>query len=188
MPLNFPVLYKSMDIRAESVIAQAIQSAISDAEQLWTPEKFDGPFATKGFGIRKMTAADFSKNGTAGWTGWLSTMWGVSIAQASTWSEWISAGVTLSDSCYFVICGFFNYDATPDIEAIKVTADGIEYPVTDLSEMNGWDIATAWSSHPIVVRPEKGIRVQLKARTAGQKHFGLLGYTIGKRSYLITAL
>ena len=51
-------LYKSMDIRAEAAISQAVQMAIADAESLWAPKKFDGVFPTKGFGIKRLEASD----------------------------------------------------------------------------------------------------------------------------------
>lgn len=190
--LNFPVLYKSMDIRAEQVIAQAVQAAISDAEALWQPEKFDGVFPTKGFGIRRLTARDMmgtnGAGGTSIWAGDSGGCWTLSIAAAShAWTNIIS-GAMVSDSCYLVLTGFFNLDGAPDIDAIKISADGIEYPIIDLQEMYGWDVANAYFTHPIIIRPEKTFTVAACARLAGVKRFGFLGYTIAKRSYLIAQL
>lgn len=112
----------------------------------------------------------------------------MSVAAAShAWTN-ILSGAMLSDSCYVIITGFFNYDNTPDVEAIKITADGIEYPVIDLQETYGWDVATAYFSHPIIVRPEKQITISACARTQGVKYFGFLGWTVAKRSYLIARI
>jgi hypothetical protein len=186
MPLNYPVLYKMLDSRAEATIAQAVQTAIADAESLWAPEKFDGVFPTKGFGIKRLQPRDICGPGAATtiWCGAIISSWQWSITTAETWQV-ILSGSLLSDSCYVIITGFFNYDAAPDVDAIKITADGIEYPVIDIQEMYGWDVATAYFSHPIVVRPEKVITIRARAKSAGQKNFGFLGYTIAKRSYLI---
>jgi len=186
MVLNYPVLYKTTDSRAETAIATAVQSAVDDAKSLWAPESFDGVFPTKGYGIRRLRPRDICSNSGSIY-GPSNSTWLVSIIAASTWQYFISSGV-LSDSCYIVITGFFNYDTTPDIDAIKINADGIEYTICDLDEAYGWDVATAYFSHPIVVRPQKLISIRCRARTAGQKQFGLLGFTIAKRSYLITEI
>lgn len=193
MPLNYPVLYRMMDPRAEPTIAQAIQTAVGDAESLWAPEKFDGVFPTKGFGIKRLQPRDMAgTNGVPGTSVWAGPSvgiltWNLSCAVASAWGNVIS-GAQLSDSSYLIITGFFNLDAVPDVEAIKITADGIEYVIMDLQEAYGWDIATAYFSHPIIIRPQKTFTIAMRARTAGTKYFGFLGYTIAKRSYLIGAI
>jgi len=175
-----------MDARADAVVSNAVATAIADAERLWAPEKFDGVFPVKGFGIRKLSAIELGGKSGTSLVGPYSYMFMWSVATASAWETYINE--TLSDACYIVITGVYNYDATPDVECIKIIADGIEYPVTYLNEMYGWDVAVAYFSHPIIVRPEKVIRIKGKARTAGQKHLGLIGYTIAKRSYLINEL
>ena len=186
MPLNYPVLYKSQDLKGDAIVAQAVQMAITDAEALWQPEKFDGVFPVKGFGIRRLQPRDIVSN-SGSIVGPSNSTWTFSQGTASTWQTWISAGV-LSDSCYIVITGIYNYDTNHSLEAIKINADGIEYPVNNIEEMFGWDIGTAFFSHPIVVRPEKTITISAKTRLTGQHDIGLLGYTIAKRSYLITTL
>jgi len=172
-----------MDVKADIIVANAVATAVADAEALWHPEKFDGVFPVKGFGIRKLVPHDICSNSGSIY-GPSNSTWVFSQVTASTWETWISSGI-LSDSCYVVITGFFNYDATPDVDVLKITADGIEYPIYDLQEMYGWDIATAYFSHPIVVRPEKKIHILVKSQTAGQKKIGLIGHCIAKRSYLI---
>ena len=183
MVLNFPVFYRTMDIKGDAIVASAIQQAVADAEQLWKPEIFDGVFPIKGFGIRRLVPRDICSNSGSIY-GPSNSTWVWSCTTASTWETWVSSGI-LSDSCYIVITGIFNYDAAPDVDVIKITADGVEYPLIDLQELYGWDIAVAYFSHPIIVRPEKKIHITAKAQTAGQKKIGLIGYTIAKRSYLI---
>jgi hypothetical protein len=175
-----------LDSRAEQTIAQAVQSAVADAESLWSPEKFDGVFPTKGFGIKRLQPKDLNGTSTTT-TGFVSPIvsaWVFSIAAAETWQMIVSQCI-LSDSAYVILTGFYNLDTNPDVEAIKITADGIEYAVMDLTEAYTWDVAGAYMSHPIIIRPEKMITIEAKARTAGQKNFGFMGYTIAKRSYLI---
>jgi hypothetical protein len=188
MSLNYPVLYRNMDARGEATIAKAIQTTVTDAESLWAPEKFDGVFPVKGFGIKRLQPRDMAGTngggGTSIWAGASAQGWTLSVAAAQAWGIVIS-GAQLSDSSYIILTGIFNYDAVPDVEAFKLSADGIEYCVTDIQEMYGWDIATAFFSHPIIIRPQKTFTLSLKARTAGIKYFGFLGYTIAKRSYLI---
>lgn len=191
MVLNYPVLYKSMDTRAEAAISSAVQQAVADAESLWAPEKFDGVFPVKGFGIKRLQPHDIMPIWTAVQhaPNTVSDIWAFSITTANAWTNIISQSV-MSDSAYIIITGFLNYDGAPDVDAIKITADGIEYPTIDIQEMYGWDVATAYFSHPIIVRPEKMITIAVRARstTAGAatcKQFGLLGYVVAKRSYLI---
>jgi len=197
MPLDYPVIFKDWDASDNANIQQAVATAIADAESLWAPEKFDGVFPTTGFGIKRLQPADIGKLSTAWPTApyntataaTTSTMytWYFSITNALAWTSVINNAI-LSDSCYVIITGFFNYDSNPDVEALQITADGIVYPVIDIQEMYGWDFATAYFSHPIVIRPEKMITLSIRTTAPGLKHFGLLGFTIGKRSYLIGPL
>lgn len=175
-----------MDVKADAIVANAVQTAIADAELLWKPERFEGVFPVSGFGIRRLRPRDLVAN-SGSIAGPSNSTWIFSLGTASTWGKMISSGV-LSDSAYCIITGIFNYDASPDVRAIKITADGVEYPATDISEMYGWDIAIANLSHPIIIRPEKKITVEAIADTSGQKQMGFLGYTIAKRSYLIAQL
>lgn len=182
MPLQYPVLYKSMDARTDAIVSNAVATAIADAERLWQPEKFDGVFPTKGFGIQKLKCPDLMCGGTI--FGPFSEMFLWSVATASAWETYINSA-TMTDAAYVIITGIYEYDASPDVEQIKIIADGVEYPTMDLNEMYGWDVAVAYLSHPIIVRPEKTITIKAKARTVGQKHLGFIGYTVAKRSYLI---
>jgi len=185
LPLQFPVLYKSTDSRTDLIVKNAVDTAIADAEKLWSPEKFDGVYPVKGFGISRLKAADLIAAGSI--VGPFSKMFTWSVTTASAWETYIN-DVTLSKATYVVICGVYNLDAAPDVEAMKINADGIEYPVIDLNEIYGWDVAVAYFSHPIIVRPEKKLGIKLKARTVGRKNIGFIGYTVGTRSYLIGEL
>lgn len=181
--LNYPVFFKSMDPRTEAVVRDAVMAAIKDAETLWAPEKFGGVFSSTGFGIKRLQPKDLA-GPTGSIIGPIVSAWVISINTAETWQVIVS-GCTLSDSAYVILTGFFNYDDEPDVEAIKITADGVEYAVMDLTEVYGWDVATVYWSHPLIIRPEKMVTIEAKARTAGQKQFGFIGYTVAKRSYLI---
>jgi hypothetical protein len=185
MPLNYPVIFKDWDSSDNANIQQAVQTAIADAESLWAPEKFDGVFPTRGFGIKRLQLKDICRLSSYFPLGYsTSDAWMFTIAVGQTWYSVINAAV-ISDSCYVIITGFFNYDQTPDVEAIKVIADGIEYPVIDIQEMYGWDFATAYFSHPIIIRPEKLVTLKVRCTALGVKRFGLLGFVVAKRSYLI---
>lgn len=183
MALNYPVLYKSQDARADQAVANAVATAIQDASTIWENESFDGVFPTNGFGIKRLEKFDICTAEVAVYTPF-SNSWIMSVNAARTWVTYIDA--ILSDSCYVIITGVFEFDPTPDVTAIKMVADGVEYPIIDLQETFGWDVATAYFSHPVVVRPEKRISIKLKAETTGQKIFGFLGYVVARRSYLIS--
>jgi len=181
MPLNYPVIYKTDDTKSDAIVQGAIAGCVADAEALWQPEKFDGVYATKGFGIKKLEKWDIVYSCAAS-CGPFSNSWVISIDTARTWQVIFSG--TMSDH-YIILTGVFNYDAAPDVEAIAIVAEGIEYFPINLQEMYGWDEATAYLSHPVVVRPDKKILIYAKAETAGRKKFGFLGYTVAKRGYLI---
>ena len=185
MPLQYQVFYRQMDAKGDAIVQAAVSQAIADAEKLWQPETFDGVFSTKGFGVARLEKWHMAPNSTAAFGSACgpSNDWAVSITTAFTWETIYTA--TTSDDVYAVITGVFNYDATPDITHIKITADGVEYPVMDIEEIYGWDIAVAYMSHPIIIRPQKNYRIECKAKTAGRKAFGLLGYAIARRSKLI---
>lgn len=183
MPLQYPVLYKTQDVKGDQIVSNAVATAIADAEQLWDPEKFDGVFPVKGFGIKKLDILDIAKNSAATAGMKYSNSWVITITTARTWQNVISA--TLTDNLYVVITGFFNLDANPDMTHMQIIADGVEYPVMNIEESYGWDVATAYFAHPVIVRPEKKILIYVRAETAGDKRFGLLGYTVAKRSYLL---
>lgn len=182
MPLNYPVLYKSQDARADQIVSNAVAVAIKDATTMWQNEVFDGVFPNSGFGIKRLEKFDICRGEQNTYTPF-SNSWVMSIATAKTWETYIDA--TLSDSAYVIITGVFEFDPAPDVTAIKITADGVEYPIIDLQEVFGWDVATAYFSHPVIIRPKKKITINLRAETAGQKKFGFLGFVVGTRSYLI---
>lgn len=171
-----------MDAKTDQIVANAVAAAVGDAEKLWAPEIFDGVFPVKGFGIKKLEKFDVDDTGATHGHPYTNT-WIMSFTTARTWTGILSN--TLSNAVYIVLTGIFNYDANPDVRAIKITADGVEYPIMNLEEMYGWDVAVAYFSHPIIVRPEKKIIVEAIANTAGQKSFGFIGYAVAKRSYLI---
>jgi len=178
-----------MDARTDAIVANAVATCVADAENLWAPEVFDGPFPKNGFGIAKLRAVDFGYMASAlntSYIGNVTNIWSYSCTNAAAWNTWIVT--TLSTDCYVVITGFFNLDAAPDVEALKFIADGIEYPIIDLTEMDAFDVADAYWAHPIIVRPTKKLQVSLKCRTTGTKFIGLLGYVVAKRSYLINLI
>jgi hypothetical protein len=180
-------LYKTTDIRADAIISNAVATAIADAERLWQPEKFDGVYPIKGFGIKRLQAVDMVGTDFAGFSHYNSAIlssFSYSVTTAATWESMFSK-CTMSDASYVIITGCYNLDANADVEALKIVADGVEYPVFDIREMYSWDVASAYFSHPIIVRPEKVLTVKSKCRNLGTKEFGFLGYAIAKRSYLI---
>lgn len=183
MPLNYPVFYKTTDVKGDQIVAAAVQTAIADAELLWNPEKFDGVFAVKGFGITKLEKWHVCPlSATLGGARFCNS-WVTSITTAKTWEAvWSN---TISQDAYLIITGVFNYDNAPDVTTIQFVAEGIEYLPLNLEEIYGWDVAVANFSHPVIVRPQKKLIVYARADSAGQKAFGLIGYTLGKRGYLI---
>lgn len=170
--------------RPDAAINAAVAKCVRDAEALWEPEKYQGEWAEGGIGIRRLVPLDFRKSSSAGFGDNMSGFaWTYSIATASTYETWIDA--TLSDSSYVVITGLFSLDAVPNVRMIKFTIDGKEYAPINFEELYALDVARVWLETPIIIRPEKTVETKMMGGAAGTGSLGLLGYAVGKRSYVI---
>lgn len=172
--------------RPDAAINALIQATINEAARYWEPEAFGGEYPKTGFGIGRLTPKDVfcpsDATTTGAWT--RSTGWGVSIAAASTWQDWID--VTTSDSAFFIVTGIFCLDAIPNVTHIRPHVDGNDWPIVDIQEMYTFQEPKAYFSKPFAIRPEKKFKMRVIGTAAGVAKLGLLGFKIAKRSYLIS--
>lgn len=171
--------------RPDAAIKTAVQKAIGLAAEEWKPAKYEGSFPESGFGIATLRPKDIcydgsTLTGTAGST----IAWIFSLAAASTWYDLVN--VTLSQDIYIVVTGVQSRMADPSLTNIKFVVDGKEYPVENIEEMYGWDLARAFFTEPVVGMAGKQFKIRgvgTKASTA--EYFGPIGHAIAKRSFLI---
>jgi len=177
-------LLKVTDKRPDTEINALVEAVINDAATTWPSDKFDGEYPKTGFGITILRPKDLC-TGASVPTGMVSSIyWGASIAAASTWQDWFS--ITTSEVCYLIVTGIQVLDATPNVTAIRPYVDGDDLPVIHIEQIYAWDEGKGWFSKPFAVKPEKAFKMRIVAKNSGIAKIGLLGYTVAKRSYLIS--
>lgn len=178
------MLLRLTDMRPDVEIEKAIDATVGDATAAWEPQDYEGEYPVSGFGIGTLRPKYVLT--TAITSAFLSSAyWGASVAASQTFADWIN--VTMTDMCYVIPTGVFDLEAAPKITEVHNEANGQSLPTINIEEMFGWDLARAFYRKPYVVRPNNNITVAIQGRdvtTAGER-FGLLGYAIAKRAYLI---
>lgn len=182
-----PDLLRLTDRRPDTEIKTLVDAVIADAKATWN-EPYDGEYPKSGFGLGRLRPLDITGGGTPGTTTGVSYVtskyfWALSVQTAGTWQDWFD--ITTSETAYLIITGVFCLDATPNITEIRPYVDGDDFPVINVEEMYSWDIARAYFSKPFAVKPQKKLKMRVVGKTAGQANFGLIGFVVGKRSYLI---
>lgn len=173
--------------RPDAAINALIQATVIESGKYWEPEQYGGEYPKSGFGIGRLQPRDvfIAGIGTSAANAWTSdTMWGICVAAACTWQDWIST--TTSDSCFIIVVGVQCLDAIPNISQIRPHVDGNDWPVIDIQEIYTFQEPKGYFSKPFAIRPEKAFKIRVTGVTAGISKFGLLGYVVAKRSYLIT--
>lgn len=183
-----PDLLRLTDRRPDAEIKTLLDAVIADAAATWK-ETFDGEYPKTGFGLGSLRQLDCTGGGTPGTTDGLSYVtskyyWALSIQTAGTWQDWFD--ITTSETAYLIVTGVFCLDATPNITEIRPYVDGDDFPVINVEQMYAWDIARAYFTKPFAIKPQKKFKMRVVGKTAGQANFGLIGYAVAKRSYLIT--
>lgn len=172
------VTAQSPDKIVYDTLKQVIEEIVSTD---WKELKYEGEYPQTGFGIQEIRPHHFGLISDA------YAVWQTTVAAgltAYTWNDWFGT-VSVNQDAYIVITGFFNLTAGPTITAIKVTANGNELPVMHIEYMYGLEEARIWLKKPLVLKPKSTVKIELYTTTATQNKFGLLGFTIAKRSYLI---
>lgn len=184
-------LLKITDKRPDAEIDTLVAAVIADAATTWPSEKFDGEYPKAGFGIGRLRPHDLITGGT-GYTPGTTTgvsylassiYWGISVQATSTWQD--AWNVLTDEKAYIIVTGIFCLDATPNITQIRPHVDGEDFPVVDIEDMYGWDVAAAYFSKPFAVKPEKTFKMRVVGKAAGMAKFGFIGYVVAKRGYMI---
>ena len=176
---------------ADGIIHAAVQKTIGLAMTQFSPEKFDGPWSRGGLGISPIRPKDVAAtNQTTGLQGDVagSLAWGVTAVTASTYSSWID--LNIDSRIYLVVTGIFNKTPNPQITHVKFFANGQDLPVLNIEELGLLEDPRVWFQEPIIITPTNNFKVDVTSPVtlAGvpSEQIGLLGYTVGKRAYLIS--
>ena len=178
-------LLRLVEEKPDAAIRNKVSEAIKLASEEWKPLVFEGVYPKAGFGIATLRPKDICFDGSSlTGTAQSSIAWIFSLAAASTWYNIVD--LTLSQDLYVVLTGIHSRTANPAITNIKPVIDGSDLPILNIEEMYTWDLAAAYFTEPILVKPSTGLRIRAigtEARTA--EYFGFIGQTVAKRPFLI---
>lgn len=183
-------LMRLSDQRPDRAIDAAIKATIAEAMALFAPAKFEGPWTKGGLGIVNLRARDIAQtNQSTGLQGGVagSAIMAVTAVTVSTWTNWLN--LQTDDRAFQIITGVFNRSATPHITHIQPFVNGQDQSIISIEEMYTWDMQRAWFIKPYIITPGNLHKVQVLTDTtiAGvpAERIGLMGYTLGRRTYLI---
>jgi len=180
------ISHKSPDALIQESVSRTIQAAM----QKFDEKLFEGPWTTGGLGIvsinpRNIAATNQATGLQGGVAG--SGAWGVTAVTASTWTQWIN--LSIDDRIFLVVTGIMTRSPAPNITAIKPYANGQDLPQVSIEEMYTFEESKAYFTEPIIISPGNIFRIDVLSPVtlAGipSEQIGLMGYTIGKRAYLI---
>lgn len=167
------VLLNITDDRPDGAIQQILDATIRAASEEFSPLKYEGEYPDSGFGIaelrpRAVIAAD----------SWQFTV-------TTSFANWINK--TLGTNVYLVPIGVFSMSLDPSTSEIFPTANGKDLPYLNIEQMYSFKDSRAFFTKGYAVSPNNNLTIQAIGRFAATERFGLVGYQVAKRSYLITA-
>lgn len=168
-------MLKSVDEKPDGKIKEALRASIADAHRYWAPLKFQGEYPGDGFGINYIRPQDVNINTTY-------SSWTLSIT--SSWADWIAT--TADKNIYLIVCGIFDWSVKPEVCEIQSFANGQDLPILNVETIKVYDEPLGYFPKPYVIKPDGYYKVQAIAPAAQTEYLGLLGWTLGKRVFLIT--
>lgn len=167
------VLLTVTDQKPDTEIRSLIAATVQSAEQEFAPLKFEGECVSNGIGLgvlrpRHVIANDF---------------WQMTVT--TSFANWINK--TFGNNNYAVFTGVFNLTIDPATSEIWPSANGKDLPYMNIENLYAMRDQRGFFSKPYAVGPNNNITIQAIGRVAQTERLGLLGYVVGKRSYLITA-
>jgi hypothetical protein len=176
------VMLRLSEERPDAAVKAAVNEVVRQARSEWSPLAWEGEFPRGGFGITSISP-EHVYGGTTSPNS--SVTWGASITTACTWNDWFNT--TITDQAYVIPCGVFDLDSSPQVTEMQVSANGVDLPVMNIEEIFGFDIARSWFTRPFAVKPNNNLTIALAGRAATtDERFGLVGYTVAKRAYIIS--
>jgi len=103
---------------------------------------------------------------------------------ATGWQTRISSQ-TLSKYTHLVVCGYENLEPVLKTLAVKVTAGGVEQPITDLKEIKKSD-KQFQAIEPYIAGPISVFTMKVFVETTGYDNLRPWGFTIAPYAYLVS--
>ena len=166
--------------RPDGEIQKAVDQAKSRAVQEFTNMSFQGEYPETGYGIVSMRPRHIQA-GAAAWGS--SNFWASCYTASVTWEAWVN--ITQTELAFEIICGLWNYEASPKTVEVYMTADGRDFPTINIEEMYAYDVARIFWAKPLTISPKKAWTFWHKGTNTGVEREGIVGYTLGTRSWLI---
>jgi hypothetical protein len=126
-------------------------------------------------GIQPISPKDFN----------LATTWTLRTNYTATgWNTLISSQ-TLSKYTHLVVCAYENLEPVPKTLAVKVTAGGVEQPITDLKEIKKSD-KQFQAVEPYIAGPISVFTMETFVETTGYDNLRPWGFVIAPYAYLVS--
>lgn len=165
-------LLRFTEERPDDEIQKTLQATIQSAREEFAPLAYEGEYPESGFGIQIIRPRH---------VGMASDKWQMTITTA--YADWINK--TLGTNNFLVVTGVFNLTIDPQTVEIFPSANGKDLPIIQIENLYALDEGRGWFSKPFAVRPSNNVTIQAIGKAAGTERLGLLGYCVGKRSFLI---
>lgn len=156
----------------DAAIAKYLAATLSEAASYWKPLSYDGHYPRSGFGVTALRP----------YTCGISTQYWTASVTAS-FADWVNT--TLGDNEYVIVTGIMDRSVDPGITAMQVSANGLTLPVMHVEELWAAGEQLGYFDEPFTVRPNNKLVVQIVGPAVQTDRFGLVGFEVAKRSYLI---
>jgi len=138
--------------------------------------------ASSQIGIQPISPKDFNEVSTGVK---FATTWTLRKEYTATgWNTLISSQ-TLSKYTHLVVCGYENLEPVPKTLAVKVTAGGVEQPITDLKEIKKSD-KQFQATEPYIAGPISVFTMETFVETTGYDNLRPWGFVIAPYAYLVS--
>jgi len=126
-------------------------------------------------GIQPISPKDFN----------LATTWTLRTSYSSTGWQTLISSQTLSKYTHLVVCGYENLEPVLKTLAVKVTAGGVEQPITDLKEIKKSD-KQFQAVEPYIAGPISVFTMETFVETTGYDNLRPWGFVIAPYAYLVS--
>lgn len=162
----------------DQVIRAAVEQTVGKAKQAFNLE-FEGEYPISGgIGIAAIRPNDVGHPTSA------KNYWSYTFSSADSFASWISTPI--DKDIFVLLTGIFDTQVNPGLNEIQITANGQAMPVMQMDFLKTLLEPKMYFPKPIGVSSSATLTVAATSRIAQAEEVGLLGYTIGKRAFLIT--
>lgn len=106
------------------------------------------------------------------------------MSTANTFANWISTAI--DKDAYVIATGIMNLTVDPHIVELQPTLNGNALPVIHVESMYAFEEPLAYFRKPFAVKSGATMKIEYTGTVAQTELLGLLGFTVAKKSFLIT--